>query len=166
LLAVAGRVSLFQLDETEFFLFKRLSNQGQDKILIFYLSFSSDTPSHPFAGLGLFHPLFLARLVVDRMPFNLFDDCFLLDPSFESFKSAFNRLAFFNNDKRQKYSPPYSKMKFISESLGLVKQMSGSCQARVRLASISISVMGVRVEGSSHADFPQRLKIFSAKASG
>jgi hypothetical protein len=126
LLAVAGGVSLFLLGKTEIFLFKSLSNQRQDKILILYLSFSSDAPSHPFAGLGLFHPLFLAWLVEDSMPFNLLDDRFLLDPSFESSESAFNRLTFFNNDKRQKYSPPYGKMKFISKSLGLVKQMSGS----------------------------------------
>jgi hypothetical protein len=132
LLGFAGGVSLFQLGETEIFLFKWLSNQKQDKILILYLSFSSDSPSHPFACLGLFHSLFLAWLVVDRMPFNFLDDRFLLDPSFESSESTFNRLTFFNNDKRQKYSPPYGKMKFISKSLCLVKQMSGPCYLKLK----------------------------------
>ena len=56
------------------------------------------------------------------MLFNLLDDCFLLDPSFESFESAFNRFTFFNNDKRQEYSPPYGKMEFITEYLRLVKR--------------------------------------------
>jgi len=115
------RVSLLLLGEKEFFLFKWLSNQRQCQILIFYFSFSLDAPSHPFAGLSLFHPLSFARLVVDRVLFNLLDDGLLLDLSFESFECTFNRFAFFNYDERQKNSPPYGKMKFISKYLPLVK---------------------------------------------
>jgi len=54
-------------------------------LVVLEISFSLDPPTHPFAGLGCFHPLFFAGLVVDRMLFDFFDDGFLLNSSFKSF---------------------------------------------------------------------------------
>lgn len=84
-----------------------LFTQGQNKILILDVFFSLHASAHPLPCLSFFHSSLFTRLIINRVFFNLFYYCLLLDFSFESFKSALNGFAIFNDDKCQKYSPPF-----------------------------------------------------------
>jgi hypothetical protein len=69
--------------------------------LILEISLPLHPSAHSFSGLGLFHPLLLTRFKVNRVLFDLFDNGFLLDPSFKTPQGALERFSLIDNNKSQ-----------------------------------------------------------------
>jgi hypothetical protein len=61
----------------------------------------------PLASQGLFHSAFLSGFKVKRVFLDLFDDVFLLDLSFETAKSVFQRLTVLKSNFSQRLTPPF-----------------------------------------------------------
>jgi hypothetical protein len=74
-----------------------------ENVLILDIALSLQSAPHAFPGLSFFHPLLLTRLEKDGVLLDLLDDRFLLNFPFEPLECAFQRFAFFDDDKSQRF---------------------------------------------------------------
>jgi len=68
---------------------------------VFEFSLPFQTSPHPLASLSFLHSLSFAGLKIDGVFFDLLDNGFLLDFSFEASKSALQGFSFFDNYEGQ-----------------------------------------------------------------